>query len=104
MGAAEGVATTLLDHNVILSITTLLWAFPPMIVDGPFSRNATFVMDLAGLDEASYTALHGSKQPSVVHLLLWRFRVPIYLVLRAAVTQGFSEDPLTLLVPQAKKK
>lgn len=90
--AAEDFVTAVLDHHGILSVSTVIgggW-FLFIILDGPWS---TVMYWLAGLEDGEDEELLGSKQPSFLELVFWRTRLPLYLVLRAWVTEGFSIDP-----------
>lgn len=89
----NAISAIILDHNVILSLTTVFpygWFFLAL-VDGPRSVGACKVLALA---EDDFEDLFGSRSPSTVECLFWRCRVPVYLVLRAVVTSGWTADPL----------
>ncbi|CAE8728480.1 unnamed protein product, partial [Polarella glacialis] len=92
----EGVAS-FFDHHLILSITTV---FPygfvvPLMLDGPRSRLGVWAMRLTADDEVE---LFGRREPFTAELFFWRARVPLFVVLRAVVTDCWTRDPLGAVV------
>jgi len=87
---ADALASSVLDHHVILSLTTLIYAFPPFLVDGPRSSAVVWAL---GLQKGECAELFGSDVPSRCELLFWRLRVPFYVFLRAIVTRCWTADP-----------
>jgi len=91
-----GIATHVLDHHVILSVTTVFpYAFASMfMLDGPRS---IWVIKMMDLNNADCEELFGSLQPCLLENALWRCHVPFFIGLRWYVTSGWTVDPL----PQA---
>lgn len=90
--ASQGVALTLLDHNIGLAWTTCMFGISISLIDGPRS----WIVRLAlGLDEDGACELYGSSEPRWVEVMFWRLRVPLYLALRAIVTRAWTIDPAT---------
>jgi len=96
-GGIEGFALYVLDHHVGLSVTTAAFGFYMlMIVDGPRSK---MLCQAFPLDAAQAEELLGSSKPHFLELLFWRCRVPVYLILRALVTNAWTSDPNPVPVP-----
>jgi len=89
--AMEGLALTVLDHNVGLSVTTLLFGwFQLYLLDGPRSWVVSSVL---GLRNVEVEEAFGSKEPGPWELMMWRLRLPVYICLRGIVTEGWKVDP-----------
>jgi len=86
----EGVAIHILDHHRCLSQTTWLGGMGVLFFDGPRAKVVRLVWPL---DASSARDLFGSEKACMAELLFWRLRWPVYFLLRAYVTNGFSEDP-----------
>ena len=80
------------DHNVILSVTTLVPAAAMLLVfDGPRSKIGCYMI---ALEEGEQEEFFGSQVPGTLELLFWRLRVPVYVLLRMVVTHNWTADPL----------
>merc|ERR1711948_30423 len=84
----DSVTVGVLDHNVILALTTV---FPtqgllPLLLDGPRS---SFGYHLLSLKDGDQEEMFGSTIPSSIETILWRFRYVFYIGLRAIVTTGW---------------
>jgi len=91
--AVADVTANVLDHHVILSLTTCFpYAFLfTCMLDGPRS---IFVVKVMGLNNLEYEELFGSPYPCLPELLFWLCRVPFLVGLRWYVTSGWTADPL----------
>eukprot|EP00930_Biecheleria_cincta_P039566 TRINITY_DN27192_c0_g1_i1.p1 TRINITY_DN27192_c0_g1~~TRINITY_DN27192_c0_g1_i1.p1 ORF type:complete len:357 (-),score=32.01 TRINITY_DN27192_c0_g1_i1:27-1097(-) len=88
---AESVALNVLDHHVGLSVTTAWFGCILLaMIDGPRSK---LMMQAFPLDEVTAQELFGSTKAHFAELLFWRLRVPVYLLLRAMVTDVWTVDP-----------
>merc|ERR1712050_827325 len=87
----EAVVLTLLDHNVCLSVSTAIMGwFHVLLLDGPRSW---IVKSMLNLDEGEVEEVFGSKTPSFFEVCFWRLRIPVYLIIRAYVTECWTVDP-----------
>merc|ERR1712107_41147 len=87
----EGFAHGFLDHNVCLSLSTAVMGwFHVLLLDGPRSW---IVISMLDLSEEEIVEIFGSKEPSSRELLFCRLRIPFYLVVRAIVTDCWTQDP-----------
>ncbi|CAK0818814.1 unnamed protein product [Prorocentrum cordatum] len=84
------VALRLLDHHVGLAVSTAIIGVPSMLLDGPRSWLARSMLDLS---EEQVEELYGSREPGTMEVLLWRLRLPVYLVLRALITDFWTSNP-----------
>lgn len=83
---------SVLDHNVILSLTTCFFGCALLgCIDGP--RSGFAQKHLFSLEEA--WELFGTAKPGTLELWCWRLRPLITLVLRGIVTQGWTVDPVS---------
>merc|ERR1712129_204394 len=87
------LATSLLDHNIVLSITTLVLSVHLLVMlDGPWSGAVMRLLRLNYTDEEK-VVLYGSTAPTDWELLFWRCRLPLCLMYRAYITDRWTSDP-----------
>lgn len=90
-GVLQSVADVVLEpHRVRAYVALMIGVYPLMCLDGP---RASLLQEGFNMRETAAIAFFGFKGIGRVERLLWRIRLPIYLLIRLAVTSGFTLDP-----------
>ncbi|CAE8599111.1 unnamed protein product [Polarella glacialis] len=91
----QGFVHHALDHNVILSVTTMHpQALLFFVFDGPRSEIALILVGINPQDYDEMVEAFGSAEPYLLEKLFWRLRYLLFFLLRYHVTNGFTVDPV----------
>lgn len=90
-GAFEALIDVLLEPHWFRAYVSLMTGvYLLMCFDGPRS---SLIQEGFKMRETAASSFFGSKAPGRIESLLWRGRLLVYVLLRCAMTKGFTADP-----------